>query len=170
MSDDPRATLRDGAFMQRAYDLAEAAIHNGDHPFGALLVHDGRMIASAVNRVETATDVTRHAELELVRDVWANFDETIRGGSVLYTSTEPCLMCAGAIHWAGIRRVVFGVAARAMAEAIGRPYRGLPLRDVVRATGYEIDVIGPVMQEDGLRIHREFWPRPEIDSDPEPAL
>jgi len=46
----------------------------------------------------------------------------------------------------------------------------LPLRDVVRATGYEIDVIGPVMQEDGLRIHREFWPRPEIDSDPEPAL
>lgn len=166
MTDDPRATLRDGAFIQRAYDLAEAAVRNGDHPFGALLVHEGRIVASAMNRVETASDVTRHAELELVSDVWATFDAEIRGASILYTSTEPCLMCAGAIHWAGIPKVVFGVSARAMAEAIGRPYRGLPLREVVRATGYEIDVIGPVMQEDGLRIHREFWPPPGESEEP----
>jgi tRNA(Arg) A34 adenosine deaminase TadA len=168
MDDDPRATLRDGAFMQRAYELAEQAVENGDHPFGALLVHDGRIIARGLNRVESADDVTCHAELELVRDVWANFDQAIRSASVLYASTEPCLMCAGAIHWAGIPAVVFGVSARAMAEVSGHPYRGLCLSELVQHGPLGIDVVGPVMPQEGLRLHREFWPR-HRDSAPDTA-
>ena len=156
--DDPAATLRDGALIQRCYELAEAAVAAGNHPFGALLVRDGEVLIEAQNAVETGVDVTRHAELELVRSAWAQLDEPTRQGCVLYTSTEPCMMCAGAIYWAGVRRVVYGVAASEMAGAIGESYRGIPLRELSGTAGWNMRVTGPVLQEEGLRIHAEFWP------------
>lgn len=155
---DPSATLRDGAFVQRCYELAEEAAEAGDHPFGALLVHLDEVVLEARNSVTTGQDGTRHAELELVRDAWRSLGPEVPSNSTLYASTEPCLMCAGAIFWAGIPRVVYGVGARAMNEIVGKPYRGLSLREVSAQAGFSIEVVGPVMQDDGLRIHAAFWP------------
>ncbi|HJO03001.1 MAG TPA: nucleoside deaminase [Acidobacteriota bacterium] len=155
---DPAATLRDGAFVQRCYELAEAAVEAGNHPFGALLVHDDEVVFEAGNTVNTGNDGTRHAELQLVRGAWGALGPELLGKATLYTSTEPCLMCAGAIFWAGIPRVVYGVGARAMTAIVGKPYRGLPLREVELAAGFAFEVVGPVMQDDGLRIHADFWP------------
>ncbi len=155
---DPSATLRDGSLVQRCYELAEEAVEAGNHPFGALLVHAAEVVFEARNTVNTANDGTRHAELELVRGAWRTLGPDLLCKTTLYTSTEPCLMCAGAIFWAGIPRVVYGVGARAMSEIVGEPYRGLPLREVGVACGLPIEVVGPVMQDDGLRIHAAFWP------------
>jgi len=155
---DPSATLRDGAFVQRSYELAEEAAEAGDHPFGALLVHADEVVLEARNTVNTSHDGTRHAELELVRSAGRALGPDLPSKSTLYASTEPCLMCAGAIFWAGVPRVVYGVGARAMTEIIGKPYRGLSLREVVAHAGFHIEVVGPVMQDDGLRIHAAFWP------------
>ncbi len=156
---DPTATLRDGAFVQRCYELAEEAAEAGDHPFGALLVRADEVVLEARNAVNTGNDGTRHAELELIRSAWGSFGSDQLVETTLYTSTEPCLMCAGAIYWAAIPRVVYGVGAAAMTEVIGEPYRGLSLRKVGKAAGWTIEVVGPVMEDDGLRIHAGFWPR-----------
>ena len=156
---DPTATLRDGGYIQRCYQLAENAIAVGDHPFGAVLVHADVVIAEAANQVGTLADVTRHAELVLVGAVSRSIASEVLAESTLYSSTEPCPMCVGAIHWAGIARVVYGVAAVDLAEVVGRPYQGVPIRELVRRAGYRIAVKGPVMEDDGLRIHKEFWPK-----------
>lgn len=155
---DRTATLRDGAFIQRCYALAEEAVAAGDHPFGALLVHDDEVLAEGRNEVNTAGDVTRHAERGLIAAAWGRISEDRFAGATLYASTEPCVMCAGAIHQAGIRRVVFGVPGSALAEIRGEPYRGIPLRDLVATGGWRLEVVGPVMEDDGLRLHADFWP------------
>lgn len=159
MTSDPAATLRDGGFIQRAYELAEEAARQGDHPFGALLVRDGKVLIEARNRIASACDVTRHAEVEAVSAAWAQLDPGVIAASTLYCSTEPCLMCAGAIHWAGIGRVVYGVPAQALATIVGEPATGLPLRELVQRAGYGFTVVGPVMADDGLPLHRQYWER-----------
>lgn len=158
MQGDARATLRDGGFVQRAYELAEEAARAGDHPFGALLVRDGEVLLEARNRVVSAADVTRHAELEAVSAAWSRLDAEALAACTLYASTEPCAMCAGAIHWAGIGRVVYGVPAQELAAITGGTAL-LPLRELAQRAGYRYAIVGPVMPEDGLPLHRDFWPK-----------
>ena len=154
----PQATLQDCGHIQRCYELAQAAVDVGNHPFAALLVSGPRVVLEAQNSVLTEGDHTRHAELVLLSKAWKLLDRATLGTCTLYSSTEPCLMCAGAIFWAGIPKVVFGVEGRAMNEAIKRPYRGLPLAGIAAAAGWTLQVVGPVMPDDGLAIHKAFWP------------
>jgi tRNA(Arg) A34 adenosine deaminase TadA len=96
--------------LRRAIQLAGAAREHGNHPFGALLVSaGGELLAEAENAVVTDRDCTAHAELNLVRLVSRRFDREALAGSTLFSSTEPCAMCAGAIHWSGIGRVVYAL-------------------------------------------------------------
>ena len=101
-------------YIRRTIALAAAAREKGNHPFGALLVRNGEIVLEAENTVSTETDVTAHAELNLVRKGWAELDQDTLSECTLYTSTEPCAMCCGAIYWAGIPRVVFGCAAETL--------------------------------------------------------
>ena len=102
MSDHPRLDL--------AIDQARLARAAGNHPFGAVLADaDGTVVLSAQNTVVTDSDVTGHAESNLVRLASTTLGRDLRGYA-LYTSTEPCAMCAGAIYWAGISKVVFALA------------------------------------------------------------
>lgn len=78
-----------------------------NHPFGSLLVDpDGNVVLEAENIVLTGRDCIGHAELNLVRTAGGRFDAASLRGYTLYTSPEPCAMCAGAIYWSGIGRVV----------------------------------------------------------------
>ena len=102
MSDGNRRHLR------RAIELAQQAREHGNHPFGALLVDgEGNVVLEAENTVRTDKDVTAHAETNLMRLASARFEPDYLERCTLYTSTEPCAMCAGAIYWGNIRRVVF---------------------------------------------------------------
>ena len=89
-------------FIRRCVALAEEAVRRGNAPFGALLVADGQVRLTACNEVVTTSDSTRHAELALVSDACRRLDAAVLARSTLYASTEPCVMCCGAIYWSRI--------------------------------------------------------------------
>ena len=106
-------------FILQCYELARQAVANGDHPFGALLVREGEVVLTAVNTVHSNRDVTQHAELNLVSQSGRLLGYSALAESVLYTSTEPCAMCTGAIFWAGIPTIVYGCSAESLGQIAG---------------------------------------------------
>ncbi len=149
-------------FIRRALDLARTAREHGNHPFGALLVDaDGRVLVEAENTVVTESDCTGHAELNLVRRASVDLDLGALAAGTLYSSTEPCAMCAGAIYWAGVSRVVFGLREgelRAMTGADpANPTLALPCREVFARGQRPIEVIGPLLEDEARAVHDGFW-------------
>jgi tRNA(Arg) A34 adenosine deaminase TadA len=142
--------------IQRCYALARKAIAHGNHPFGALLWKKGKILMEAENTVVTQMDVTGHAELNLVRMASKRVDPEDLTGSTLYTSTEPCIMCQGAIYWAGIPRIVYGVAGSSLAALQSATWY-VPSRDNYRRMCAAIEVSGPTLETEGMEIHEQFW-------------
>lgn len=97
----------DRKFLKLAIGTAEENIKNGGGPFGAVIVRQGEVLASAGNRVVPGHDPTAHAEVEAIRLAAAALATHDLGDCVIYASCEPCPMCLGAIYWAGIRRIVY---------------------------------------------------------------
>lgn len=150
------------AHLRRAIDVARLAREHGNHPFGALLVGpDGQVLLEAENTVVTQNDCTGHAETNLVRLAWSRFDRQTLAGSTLYTSTEPCAMCSGAIHWCGIGRVVYGLAEERLYELTGEdpenPTLKLPCREVFARSRRPVEVVGPLLEEESEAVHEGFW-------------
>jgi tRNA(Arg) A34 adenosine deaminase TadA len=131
-------------------------MQRGDHPFGALLVHQGEVVLTAKNSVNSQQDLTRHAELNLVSQAGRQFRDEFLSQCTLYTSTEPCVMCAGAIYWTGIRRVVYGCSAAALGRVTGGQLL-IPCRRIFEQGKQPTQVIGPILEEEGFEIHRQFW-------------
>merc|ERR1712054_634034 len=97
-------------FIRKAIELAASARAKGNHPFGALFVNEaGEIILEAENTVVTEKDCTGHAETNLVRNGSKQLEPEVLQKCTLYTSTEPCAMCSGALYWAGISRLVYGL-------------------------------------------------------------
>ena len=105
------------AFMQQAIDLATANIAAGGGPFGAVIVRDGAVIATGVNRVTATNDPTAHAEVTALRAACANLAAFELRGCAIYTSCEPCPMCLAAIYWSRCSYIFFGNTAADAAEA-----------------------------------------------------
>lgn len=144
-------------FIRQSYELAKAAVSHGNHPFGALLVKEGEVILTAQNTIITDHDVTRHAELNLVSLASQKFDAAALGQCTLYTSTEPCAMCAGAIFWAGIPTVVFGCSAVALSHLTGGGSLAIPCPEIFERGKRATIVIGPLLEKEGLQIHKQYW-------------
>jgi tRNA(Arg) A34 adenosine deaminase TadA len=142
-------------FIREAYRLARRGAAEGNRPFGALLVRDGAILLSAHNTVMRERDCTRHAELSLVSRACRELGPDVRQQSVLYASTEPCVMCAGAISRSVIPVVVYGCSAEAMAQLTGWGFE-IACRDILAKGKSPPQVIGPILQEEGLVIHEEF--------------
>lgn len=98
----------DEQWMRRAIAEAEAAFRDGEIPVGAVVVANNRLIASAHNLTETLTDVTAHAEMQAITIAANTLGGKYLTGCTLYVTVEPCTMCAGAIGWAQVERVVYG--------------------------------------------------------------
>lgn len=128
----------------------------GNHPFGALLVVGDEMVLTAVNTVNSDHDPTRHAELNLVSQAARQFDAATLAQATLYTSTEPCAMCTGAIFWAGIRTIVYSCSAAKLGEIAGGSFI-VPCRDLLAYGKPPVTVIGPILEEDGIVVHQGFW-------------
>lgn len=145
--------------LDHAIDLAAESRARGNHPFGAVLVADG-VLVEGWNTVLTENDPTGHAETNLVRRASARLTPAQLRSSTLYTSKEPCAMCAGAIYWAGVPRIVFALAESALAEfTVGsdEPTLALPCREVFARGGRVIEVIGPIASERAAEVHAGFW-------------
>ncbi|MGS2764075.1 nucleoside deaminase [Sinomicrobium sp. M5D2P9] len=103
-------TFDDVYFMKKALQEAEAAYEKGEVPVGAVIVIDNRVIAKGHNLTETLTDVTAHAEMQAITSASNFLGGKYLKGCTLYVTLEPCQMCAGALYWSQISRVVFAAA------------------------------------------------------------
>ncbi|MFG6475559.1 nucleoside deaminase [Microbacterium sp. P06] len=159
MTDPERST--DLAHLAHALRLARAARDRGDHPFGAIVVTPGGAIVEGMNSVLTEGDPTGHAETNLVRAAGRALESVELAASTLFTSTEPCAMCAGAIYWSGIGRVVYALGEDDLIEMVreqeGVPTMALPCREVFARGGRAIEVVGPVEVDGSREVHAGFW-------------
>ena len=102
--------MSDDDYMQMAYAEAQAAYDEDEIPVGAVVVCDGRVIASAHNQTERLGDTTAHAEMLALIAAEDELGSKYLDECTLYVTLEPCIMCAGAIGWAQVRRLVYGAA------------------------------------------------------------
>jgi tRNA(Arg) A34 adenosine deaminase TadA len=156
-------TEQDLVFLRCAIELAREARIDGRHPFGALIVNQRgeTVVAARNNAVRPSGDPTQHAEMLACSEAGRRLPETELAKCTLYTSTEPCAMCAGAIYWTGIGRVVFGLAEANLPRYTGsyteNPTLDLPCREVFARGQKQIAVAGPLLENEAGQVHEGFW-------------
>ena len=151
--------------MKAAIEEAALASKEGKMPFGAVLADaDGTVVVRAHNQCTQAkkrggsgtVDVTRHAEMELIRTFCTRVPPETRPFCTLYTSTEPCVMCAGAIYWSGVGRVVYGCSAEQLETLSGPGGFDVDVRKLcgMASEGARtIEVEGPLLAHESLLVH-----------------
>lgn len=102
------SVLSDEHFMKLALAEAQEAFDKGEVPVGAVVVSKGRIIARAHNLTEQLTDVTAHAEMQAITAAANHLGGKYLPSCTLYVTLEPCAMCAGALYWSQIGKIVFG--------------------------------------------------------------
>jgi tRNA(Arg) A34 adenosine deaminase TadA len=163
MSTASSPTETDLRHLRRCFALAEQARAAGQHPFGSLIADEsGEVLVEGQNESRPPTgDPTRHAEMVAVSLAAKAFSPERLARATLYTSTEPCCMCAGAIYWANIGRVVYGLSERKLYEVTGanaeNPTLSLPCREVFARGQRRMEVIGPLLEEEAAEVHKDFW-------------
>jgi tRNA(Arg) A34 adenosine deaminase TadA len=146
--------------LRLTFDVARQAREHGNHPFGALLADtDGNVLLTAENTVVTDIDITGHAETNLVREAFHLYESDFLASCTLFASTEPCPMCAGAIFWSNIRRVVFGLSQEGLYALTntGEDELLLSCREVFAHGKKPIEVIGPLLEDEAKQVHIGFW-------------
>lgn len=152
----------DEYFLRRAFEVAKRSLERGNHPFGAILVgEDRRILLEVQNGYMPLHDGTAHAERLLATMACTTFDQSLRSKATLYSSAEPCAMCAGAIYWAGIGRVVYGLSETRLRCITGNhhenPTLNLPCRTVFASGQRPTIVDGPLLEEEAAALHERFW-------------
>lgn len=150
-------------FLRRSFDVARRAREGGDHPFGALLVGpEGEILREQGNGYSAeGGDRTAHAERLLAS--WAAKSQSLEflQRCTLYSSAEPCAMCAGALYWAGVGRVVYGQSETALKAATGahdeNPTLDLPCRIVFAAGQRATEVVGPLLEQEAAQLQADYW-------------
>ena len=147
----------DEAYIREAIELAREAVSSGDTPFGSLLVVGGKVIKRSKNTTVTENDITAHPELKLARWAARELNDEELADCTMYTSTEPCEMCSTAIYYAGLNRIVYSVSGESLANIRGEEKSGFTCKDVIERKGGSIEVDGPVLETEGLRVHEAFY-------------
>jgi tRNA(Arg) A34 adenosine deaminase TadA len=152
----------DDKFLRLSFDVAKRARTNGNHPFGAVLVSGlGQVLLEAENGFLPDRDMTSHAERLLATQASTKFATNVLANCTIYSSAEPCAMCAGAIYWAGIGRVVYGLSECRLKAITGthqeNPTLDLPCRTVFAAGQRPVEVIGPLLEDEAAALHADFW-------------
>lgn len=146
--------------LLRANEVAKNSMAEGHHPFGAILVAaDHETVLMEQGNIDTVN----HAEATLARRAVEAFSADELWDCTLYTTCEPCAMCAGTQYWANIGRLVFGMTERQLLAFTGsheeNPTMDIPCRYVFENSQKDIQVIGPVESviNEILELHRDFW-------------
>ncbi|ARU86652.1 nucleoside deaminase [Pseudomonas sp. M30-35] len=149
--------------LRQSIQLSEEAKQRGRHPFAALVAdQNGKIIASAGNNsMPPEGDPTQHAELAAAALAAKLLSPEKLAKCTLYTSAEPCCMCSGAIYWTGIGRVVYALSEHALLGLTGdhpeNPTFSLPCREVFVRGQRQVEVLGPMLEEEAARPHQGFW-------------
>lgn len=154
--------LDHAAHLRRTFAIAAKAADAGSHPFGAILVaSDGSVLMEQGNAYLPEQDMTGHAERVLATRASCRFRPAELADATLYSSAEPCAMCAGAAYWAGIGRIVYGLSENTLRQITGNhpenPTLDLPCRTVLESGQRSVEVIGPLLEDEAAELHRSFW-------------
>ena len=144
--------------MREVFAIARRARAHGNRPFGAMLVAaNGAVLAVAENSQISDEQVLAHAEMNLLHRAVRDFTPDVLAASTMYTSAEPCAMCAGAIFWSGVSRLVFGLSGDRLHEMSGFSPHMLvaSARDVLARAGRQVEIIGPIFELEAELICRE---------------
>ncbi len=153
----------DLSLLRAAFAVAFRSREAGDHPFGAVLAGpDGAVLLEQGNGFTAeGRDMTAHAERLLATRASKTYPPAFLGGCTMYVSAEPCAMCAGAIYWAGIGRVVYGQSEAALKALTGahpeNPTLALPCRVVFAAGQRTVEVVGPLLEDEAAALQAGFW-------------
>jgi tRNA(Arg) A34 adenosine deaminase TadA len=154
----------DEQFLRRSFDVARRALTHGNHPFGAILVDERQQVLIEIeNGYMPSRDGTAHAERLLATQACTTLPPDVLANATLYSSAEPCAMCAGAIYWAGIGRVVYGLSEHRLRLVTGNhpenPTLDLPCREVFKSGQRATEVIGPMLEDEAAALHDGVWSR-----------
>ncbi|MEN5241156.1 MULTISPECIES: nucleoside deaminase [Pseudomonas] len=153
----------DLALLRQTIALSQASKQRGRHPFAALVAdRDGKVIAEAGNNsMPPEGDPTQHAELVAVAAAAKRLSPPELEACTLYTSAEPCCMCAGAVYWTGVGRVVYALSEHALLGLTGdhpeNPTFSLPCREVFARGQRTVSVFGPMLEAEAAEPHKGFW-------------
>lgn len=150
------------ALLRRAIDESRKARAAGHHPFAAILVGlDGEVLMTQHNAFMPDHDMTGHAERVLMTRASTTYPPAFLKDCTIYTSAEPCAMCAGAIYWTGLKRVVFGLTEKDLKKITGNhpenPTLDLPCHVVFDAGQRKVEVIGPMLEAEAAEVHKGAW-------------
>lgn len=154
------ATPQDQQFLTQVLALAQRSRDEGHHPFAAMVVGaDGAIIAEAMNA--SSSDRTAHAEMNALRQASSRHGPAELAGATLYSSAEPCAMCAGGAYWSGVGRVVYALSEASLLQLTGsdpeNPTLSLPCRDVFARGQRPTEVVGPLREDEARHAHAGFW-------------
>ena len=149
--------------LRSVNQIALRAQQFGHHPFGAILIApDGETVLFTQGNV----DAVNHAEAVLIRTAYTNFSPAYLWNCTLYTTVEPCAMCAATLYWANIGRLVYGLSEAQLLELTGNhpqnPTLNLPCRDLFNRGQKLIQVWGPIaaVEAEIAAVHQSFWSSP----------
>ena len=145
--------------LRSAIELSWAARAKGNEPYGALLVDaNGTVLLGAENTQLSAHDCTGHAELNLMREAWRRFDPRSLAGCTVYASGEPCPMCAGAIYWGGVKRVVYALSLESIIALSDHDTDEMHLscREVLSRGTRPVEVVGPALEDEARQVFKGY--------------
>ncbi len=151
---------RDAFFLKQVIALSQRSRDEGHHPFAAMVVNaNGKVISAAMNA--SSKDRTAHAEMNALRAASSQFSPAELAGATLCTSAEPCAMCSGGAYWTGVGRVVYALAEESLLALTGsdpeNPTLSVPCCEVFARGQRNVDVVGPVMEDEATVPHLGFW-------------
>mgnify|MGYP004447083789 CR=1 FL=1 len=151
-------------YLRAANEVAKKAREAGNTPFGAVLVDkNGNIIMEQGNAEGDLHDATAHAERMLASRASQTFDKNFLWDCTLYTTFEPCCMCTGAIYWANIGHIVYGLTEEKLLELTGsddkNPTFSISSRVIVASGQKDIEVLGPFneIEDEVIKVHEGFW-------------
>lgn len=154
-------THDDCTFLRMALDVARKSRALGEDPFGAILVYEGKVVHESIDKTIQLSDPTAHAETNLIREYCSENKRFALEGYTLYSSAEPCIMCAGAIRWARISRVVYSVSQERL-QGMSGGTKKISCRDVCSVGKKKVEVVGPLLEEEGLEVFRDYEFVPKV--------
>ena len=141
-------------FMREA--LIEA--QKGDLPYGAVIVKDNEIVIRGYNTAQTDNDVAAHGEINALRSFTQKYGYSLDAlkGHTLYTTCEPCPMCAAACVWAGVSTVVYGASTKQLID-LGTKQIDLSCKTVAEKSFQNIEVVGGILAEECLELFRKIY-------------
>jgi tRNA(Arg) A34 adenosine deaminase TadA len=153
----------DERLLRRSIEVSAAAVASGNMPFGAILADpDGNILLEAENTGITGRNTLNHAETNLMNMAVTTLTPSEIASATLYTSCEPCAMCAGAMYWGGLNRMVYAMSELDLleitsADPADQNMRGVGCRNIFDTGQRHIEVLGPHLVEEASAVHIAFW-------------